>query len=129
MTVTELLTYTAGIMGVPYDTLSVYTDTIKLSKVNVVLQQCFNLENNNRLFLEEDELTDRPYLTSVSATVPYKDNIVLNVMPYGLAQLFALSDDDTIRAGFFGQLYADSMRSEGKFIASEITDYFDTGTV
>jgi hypothetical protein len=126
MTGTELLTYTAGIMGMEYSTLSVYSDTIKLSFINTVLQQTFNLENNVRAHNGTAVLTTRPVLTALSETLTYQDAIVRNVLPNGIAQLIALADDETIRAGFFSQRYEESQRLESFLIASDVTDYYTT---
>lgn len=130
MTAQELFNYTVGIMGITPANATSYTDTI-LPQINLILAQTFELENNNRRFLNLGYdtpiypiLTTIPFLTSLSETITYQDNVLRNVVAFGVAQLLSLSDDDTIKAGFFESRYIDGQRLESKFIPSDITDYF-----
>lgn len=123
MTVQELFNLTVGIMGVTPANATSYLDTV-LPQVNTILAQTFNLENNNREFKGLAVLSSIPYVTSLSDTLTYQDNIIRKVVVWGLAQLLALSDDDVVKAGFFENRFADGMQMEGKMIASDITDYY-----
>lgn len=123
MTVQQLLNMTLGISGItPANGVS-YLDTV-VSQVNVLLAQNFDLENNNRLFLGMDELTSIPQVTALTDTIPYLNNIVTRVLVWGLAQLLSLSDDDVVKAGFFENRYGDAIILEGKFVNTDIEDYF-----
>lgn len=123
MTVQELFTLTVGIMGITPANATSYNDAL-LPQVNTILAQTFNLENNNREFKGLTVLTSIPSVSSLSDVLTYQDNVLRKVVVWGLAQLLALSDDDVVKAGFFENRYADGMRLEGKFVASEITDYY-----
>lgn len=133
MTAQELFNFIVGIMGITTANATSYTDTI-LPQINLILAQNFELENNNRRFLNLGYvdpiypiLTTIPFVTALSETLTYQPNVLRNVVSFGVAQLLALSDDDTVRAGFFESRYVDGQRLESKFIPSDIIDYFSTG--
>lgn len=123
MTVTELFNYSIGEMGISISNASTYTETI-LPQVNNLLAECFKLENNNRLSLGVAELTEIPLVTSLTDTLTYQSNIIRNVMMYGLCQKLALTDDDTLRAGYYGSKYAQNSSIEMKANFYAIPDYY-----
>lgn len=123
MTVNELFTITAGVMGSTTENASSYVPTL-IPQVNMILAQTFNLENNNRAYYGLDLLTTIPSVSSISDILTYQDGILRRVIPWGLAQLFALSDDDIVRSQFFETRFADAVRLESKFIAQDIEDVF-----
>lgn len=123
MTVQELFKLTVGIIGVTSNNATSYLGTL-VPQVNTILAQTFELENNNREYLGLELLTEIPEVTSVSDTLTYQDNVLRKVVVWGLAQLFALSDDDVVKAGFFENRFADYMKLESKFIETDITDYY-----
>jgi hypothetical protein len=131
MTAQQLFDLTVGVMGIQPENALSYTPTI-IPQINMILAQTFNLENNNRkyLILNESsvitELTAIPVVTALGDTLTYQDNILRKVVVWGLAQLLALSDKDTVLAGFYETRYADAQRLESKFINMDVEDYFGT---
>ena len=125
MTAQELFNLTAGIMGITQNNALNYQDTV-LFQLNTVLSQTFNLENNNREFLGIAKLTTIPTVSLLSDTLTYQDNVLRNVVVFGLAQLMSLSDDDVVKANFFENRYVDGMGTERKVLSVPITDYFST---
>lgn len=123
MTVQELFKLTVGIIGVTANNATSYLGTL-VPQVNTILAQTFELENNNREYLGLELLTEIPEVTSVTDILTYQDNVLRKVVVWGLAQLFALSDDDVVKAGFFENRFADYMKLESKFIKTDITDYY-----
>lgn len=104
-----------------------------IPQINAILAKTFKLENNNReyknLTLETPLpiLTTVPVIDSLTDTIDYQENVLYNVVAYGIARFMALSDKDTTSAGFYETAFADGMNSESKLIPSEIEDFFDTG--
>ena len=92
--------------------------------LNTILSQTLGLENVNREHKGLALLEESQVVTSLSDVLTYQTNVLRNVVIFGVAQLFALSDDDTLRSGFFEQRYADGMNREDKTIMSEIVDYY-----
>ena len=123
MTAQQLFDLTVGIMGITPANASSYNDTI-IPQINAVLAMSFKLENNNRQFAGLTELTVIPTVSALSDTLTYQDNIIRNVLVYGVAQLLSLSDDDTIKAGFFENRFFEGMKNEKKLISQEIKDYY-----
>lgn len=123
MTAQELFTLTAGLMGITQNNALNYGDTI-LFQMNTILSQTFQLENNNREFLGLTKLTSIPTVSSLSDTLTYQDNVLRNVVVFGLAQLMSLSDDDVLKANFFEGRFIDAIKTESKAIKTDIEDYF-----
>lgn len=131
MTAQQLFDLTVGVMGIQPENALSYTPTI-IPQINMILAQTYNLENNNRKFYNLTavtpiaELTAIPVVTSLSDNLTYQDNVLRKVVVWGLAQLLALSDKDTVLAGFYETRYADAQRTESKFINMDVEDYFGT---
>lgn len=123
MTAQELFTLTAGLMGITQNNALNYGDTI-LFQMNTILSQTFKLENNNREFLGLTKLSSIPTVSSLSDTLTYQDNVLRNVVVFGLAQLMSLSDDDVLKANFFEGRFIDAMKEESKAIRTDVEDYF-----
>jgi len=123
MTAQQLFDLTVGIMGVTPANATSYTDTI-IPQINTILANTFSLENNNREYAGLVELTVIPTVAALSDNLTYQDNVLRNVVVYGLAQLLSLSDDDTIKAGFYETRYGDNFAQERKTNPAEPTAYY-----
>ena len=123
MTAQDLFNLSLGIIGISSNNAGTYTETA-LPMINTVLMQTFDLENHIRKYLELTPLTTVPVHTNLNETLTYQDRILRNVAVYGLAQLLVLSDDDVIRANFFGNLYAQGFNNENKFIPEDAIDVY-----
>lgn len=123
MTAQQLYDLTVGMMGITPSNATSYNDTI-IPQMNTILAQTFTLENTVRAYKGLTELTTIPTVSALTDTLTYQDSVLKNVVLWGLARLLALSDDETIKASFYGQQFADGYNSENKLIASEIVDYF-----
>jgi hypothetical protein len=95
-----------------------------IPQLNVILSQCYNLENNVREYGSVALLTAMPSVASLADALTYQDEVIRNVLVWGVAQLMALSDDDTVKAGFFGMRYAEEFNKASKFIPSPVTDFY-----
>lgn len=125
MTATELFQYVAEVMGQSVSNASTYNG-IYLSNLNLILADTFKLENNNREYLGLAKLTTYPVITNTSEVIPYQDNIIRNVLVWGLARQFALSEDDTPKYNIYAQSYMLGYDSENKVIHKDIIDYYST---
>ena len=123
MTAQDLFNLSLGIIGIASNNAGTYTETA-LPMINTVLMQTFDLENHIRKHLELTPLTTVPVHTSLNETLTYQDRILRNVAVHGIAQLLVLSDDDVIRANFFGNLYAQGFNNENKFIPEDAIDVY-----
>lgn len=123
MTAQNLFDLIVGTMGLLTSNASTYQE-IYLPNLNTILSHTFNLENVNREYKGLALLEESQKVTTLGDTLLYQDNVLRNVVLFGVAQLFALSDGDTLRSGFFEQRYADGLNREDKTIMSEIVDYY-----
>lgn len=123
MNALELFNYTVGIAGVEANNAQNFLPTY-LPQLNIVLAETFNLENNNRLYKGLSVLDAIPFMTALTDTIPYQDNIVRNVLPFGVLTYLQLADDEVLKTGFYQSRYADNLRLEGKLIRVDIEDYY-----
>ena len=128
MTVQQLFDTTTSMLGLNASNASTYLETL-IGQVNTLLADCYNLENNNRRALGLTELTTIPTVAVIGDTIPYQDSIVRKVMIWGLAQMFAIIDDEMNRATYYGIRFADGLRGESKAIPTDIEDYYGTEEV
>lgn len=127
MTVQQLFEQTVGIMGLTASNAVTYQETL-LPQVNTILGQLYDLENNLRRIASEVELTETPSVSATTDILPYKEQIIRRVAIWGLAQLFALTDDDTIKAGFYGARFAEESINVMKLEREDILDYYSGET-
>lgn len=73
--------------------------------LNTILSECLSRENSLRYRDGMEELTEAPNVQTMDDTVPYHDELVRNVLPYGIGMFFFLGDDELERATFFSTKY------------------------
>lgn len=128
-TAQQIFDLACGFMGITSDVATSYSGAF-LPQLNLILANNLELENNNRryknltLVTPLALLTDAPTVTALGDSIDYQNNVLTNVIVYGVAQLMALSDEDTIRAGMCETRYIDGQDRESKLIPSEITDAY-----
>ena len=91
--------------------------------LNTVLSECKDAENALRYRDGLEELQEAPYLESLGDIIPYRAELVRNVLPYGLGMFLFLGDDENVKATFFSSKY-----DEGKSKYSPAV-YVETGDV
>ena len=123
MTAQELFNHVVGIMGQVPSNAQTYLDVF-IPNLNAVLAQSFKLENNNREYYDLTILPIIPKVKTLSDELTYQDNILYNVVAWGIAQQLALSDDDVVKTGFYSQQYAEGFLNEAKMIKEDIIDYY-----
>jgi hypothetical protein len=123
MTAQELYDQIVLNMGIAPADAGAY-DTIILGQINAILAQTFSLENNNRAFKGLTELTVIPTISALSDVLTYQDNVLRNVVSWGVSQLLALTGEEYTKASAYSQIYNDNYAKERKFIAEDPTDYY-----
>lgn len=103
-TVQMLFDLTIGIMGDQKSNSAGYKENF-IPMMNTVLSEC--LENENALRERDgmEELTEAPHLTEWDAVVPYRAELIRNVLPYGIGMFLHLADDENVKATFFSSKY------------------------
>lgn len=103
-TVNDLFDITIGIMGDQKSNSAGYKENF-IPIMNTVLSEC--LENENALRKRDDMelLMIAPYLREMGMTVPYHEELIRNVLPYGIGMFLLLADDENVKATFFSSKY------------------------
>jgi hypothetical protein len=123
MTVQQLFNLTIGMMGMDSSNATTYEGPF-IPQLNVILAQTFMLENNVRTKKALDLLTAYPTMDGMTNDLTYQDELLLRVVPWGVAQLMSLTDDDYVKAGFYGARFADEYNRASQLIATVVTDYY-----
>lgn len=104
MTANDFFSYCVNLMG---NTIAQSADTQDyfLNCTNAILQETLPYENAYRISKGQTELTQAKTLSSLADDMTYHDEVIKNIVLWGVATLIALADDDTIKAGFFDSKY------------------------
>ena len=68
-------------------------DDFLISNVNRLLVELFEENNVDRVFHDKEKLESPQIVSSRSDVLIYEDDIVLNILPLGLAAQFYIDDD------------------------------------
>lgn len=103
MTANELF-YAA--MALFYENNSeVHQDYVK-GLINVLLAECFDVNNRLRRRAGKEELTRIPRIGDMMDEIPYEEMLVRLALPYGLAAKLFFEEGDNPRLTYFLQEYA-----------------------
>ena len=125
MTAQELFNLTVANMGMTPSNAQTLLE-IYLPNLNTILADTFKLENNNRLYNDLPILTSMPTVTSLNDVLTYQENVIRNVVMWGVARQLALADDD-VKSSTYSFQYTQGFNNESKVIHSDIEDYYSIG--
>lgn len=125
-TVQNLFDVTAGLMNEERSNTSLFNEFV-LPIVNTVLSELFNDENNLRIRDGQEVLESAPYLDSLDDTIPYHDELVRNVMPFGLGLYLYLGDDEMQKATYFSSKYDENRRRYAVAVYQATSEVFSDG--
>lgn len=119
-TAQQIYDITLGLM-IETETSSTDYKNNYLPILNTVLSECLSQENNLRYRDGMSELTEAPTIQTTEETIPYHDELVRNVLPYGIGMFFFLGDDELERATFFSSKYDEnkSKHSAAVYVETE----------
>lgn len=92
--------------------------------LNTILSECLSRENSLRYRDGVTELTEAPNIQTVEEIVPYHDELVRNVLPYGIGMFFFLGDDELERATFFSTKYDENRDRYTPAVYVEVVDVY-----
>lgn len=96
-----------------------------VSFLNIMIPELFETENLIRTAQNRELLADVPYVESLEDTIPYCDNLTRGAMPYGLASMIMMDDDDTSKAGYYRQLYVNAVNSYSRSVPGLVVDTYE----
>lgn len=98
-------------------------DNYYIDNINIVLSECFDVNNNLRLQKGLDELLVIPKVTKKDDTIPYEDVVCREVLPKGLASKFFI-DDDLAKFNIFNTDYLNAQSTYTRLIYTPIKDVY-----
>lgn len=93
MTGTELLNLALPLM---YSTSATEYQASAVPIINLLLEDCLNIQNSYLAAKNESELLEAPTISALSETLPYENVINRKVLPYGLAGYLYGEDDAAV---------------------------------
>ena len=95
-----------------------------LPMLNTVLSECLSRENSLRYRDGMEELTEAPYISTMEDIIPYHEELVRNVLPYGVGMFLFLGDDELERATFFSTKYDENKDKYSPAVYVETEDVY-----
>ena len=103
MTADELFNIVIGLMFAQEDEKPDYTPYIPM--LNIILAETFSLNNALRDLREKEPLLKLVTVSGLTDEIPYEEDILYKVIPYGVAGLLYAEDDDTGLGSYYRQKY------------------------
>lgn len=75
--------------------------------LNVILAECFDANNSLRRMRGAEELETIPEITALTDEVGYEDKFERIVIPYGVASIIYVEDDEQGMANIYRSYYAE----------------------
>lgn len=126
-TVQQLFNRVIGMLGIEAANATTYQVSFP-QQTNVVITDCFKIENTNRVWKKLVELTTIPTVTALADSIDYQEEL-MQVLANGLAMFLSLSDDETIKTQFYNSQYEESKSKANKMNPKAIVDYFSAEDV
>lgn len=102
MTANELLKAAVELMD-DTDTTS-YSETA-VAKINLLLVDTFELNNNILLSKGEESLDDIPVISDINEDIVYEPELLYNVLPLGLVCMIYANESDPAMLSYYEQKY------------------------
>lgn len=123
MTGNELLTYALGLMGEPSSSAADYSG-YSLPAVNILLAECWQIENSIREAEGEETLTECPELANLEEEIPYNRRLIVGCLSYGLAAKLILEDNDMAKFNYFNGMYVQAQGQYQKAREESVVDLY-----
>lgn len=118
-TVQDLFDVTLGLMNDQKANSGSYQEFI-IPITNTILSECLVQENNLRLLNGAEVLTEAPVMSAFTDVIPYHEELIRNVLPYGLGMFLFLGDDENVKATFFSTKYDENKNKYSPAVYVEV---------
>lgn len=115
MTVYELLGTAAALF---FETEPTAYQEVALPFVNMVLAECFEANNRLRRRAGKEELSELPVMSDLQETLPYEEELVRLVLPYGLAAKLIYDEQDSARLNYFLSEYSQRLERCDRWVVA-----------
>jgi len=100
-------------------------DSYLIPNLNRVIRDCFDYNNNERMFNDKAPLQSVPYVSTFNDELVYEDVYLHQIMPIGLAA-YLLIDDDLSKYSIYITDYKNELIKNQKVVSKEKIDGFTT---
>ena len=100
-----------------------YDAGASLRALNILLAECFTINNSIRISRGLDEMAKMPMLTGIDDEIPYEDLLVRTALPYGMAGKL-IADDDFGKSQYLTAQYALHVNRAMRARAQPISDVY-----
>jgi len=121
ITVDELYAHTLNIMFEKPNSKDY--DAYYIGNINLLLGECFDVNNSLRIQHGKEALEFIPFVTNGSDVIPYEYHLTREVLPVGLAAKFFI-DDDLQKYGIFDTLYKNLKNRYERTIPKDVEEYY-----
>lgn len=98
--------------------------TYFLPTLNTVLGEILEQENLLRYRDGMEELKTAPFIEDMEDEIPYHDELIRNVIPWGVGMILWLGDDELERATFFSTKYDENRTNTASAVYVEVEDCY-----
>lgn len=98
-------------------------DNYYIGNINIILVECFDLNNDIRISRGVSPLKNIPFVMKKDDVIPYEEVVCNEILPQGLASRF-LMDDDLAKFNIFTVYYENAKAKHSKIIEKEIVDVY-----
>ena len=98
--------------------------TFFIPTLNTILGETLEQENILRYREGVEELTAAPFLENMDDEFPYHEELLRNVVPWGVGMVLWLGDDELERATFFSTKYDENRTNTSSAVYVETGDVY-----
>lgn len=98
--------------------------TFFIPTLNTILGETLEQENILRYRDGVEELTAAPFIENMEDEIPYHEELLRNVVPWGVGMVLWLGDDELERATFFSTKYDENRTNTSSAVYVETGDVY-----
>ena len=98
--------------------------TFFIPTLNTILGETLEQENILRYRDGVEELTAAPFIENMEDEIPYHEELLRNVVPWGVGMVLWLGDDELERATFFSTKYDENKNDTSSAVYVETGDVY-----
>ena len=121
MTIYELYKKALNVMF-EKPTSKVY-DNYYIDHINLLLATVFDINNTIRISNQKEPLETIPVLSKDTDEIPYEDQVVNEILPWGLAAQFSI-DDDLNKYHIYNTNFLNACSNDERAIVCKIEDVY-----
>ena len=123
MTMQEMALLALSLLSESEEDLNTYDAGVIMREYNILLGECFDINNSIREAAGQAPLIEVPHITAMGDTLTYEEKLLRTALPYGLASAIVF-DDDVGKRQIFRNEYIAACNQFQKVIPTVIGDVY-----